>query len=48
MTSGKVTTFSLDPDRWIERACLLADRELTADEWERFVPGDEPQTSACS
>jgi hypothetical protein len=39
--------FSLDPDRWIERACALADRELTAEEWEQYVPGDVPPTSAC-
>jgi WD40 repeat protein len=47
-TSGKILQFSLDPDRWVERACALVSRELTPDEWDRLVPGDTPQRSACA
>jgi len=47
-TSGKILQFSLDPDRWVERACELVSRELTPDEWDRLVPGDTPQRSACA
>jgi len=46
-TSGKVLQFSLDPNRWVDRVCQLVSRELTADEWDRLVPGDVPQESAC-
>ncbi len=46
-TSGKILQFSLDPDRWVERVCELVSRELTPGEWERLVPGDEPQRPAC-
>ena len=47
LSSSQLLQFSLDPDRWIERACALADRELTPEEWDQYVPGDIPQTSAC-
>ncbi len=47
-TSGKVLQFSLDPVRWVEQACELVSRELTADEWDRLVPGSAPQRPACS
>ena len=47
VTSGQVIEVPLDPAAWIEQACITAGRELTPDEWERLVPGDEPQASAC-
>ena len=46
-TSSKILEFSLDPARWVERACELVARDLTPDEWERLVPGDAPQRPAC-
>jgi WD40 repeat protein len=46
-TSGNVTRVSLDPQRWVQRACETVDRELTADERDRFVPGDAPPEPAC-
>jgi WD40 repeat protein len=46
-TSSKILQFSLEPSRWVERACALVRRELTADEWERLVPGGVPQRPAC-
>lgn len=46
-TSGDLTRISLDPKRWVQRACEIVERELTADEWRRFVPGDAPAEPAC-
>lgn len=46
-SSGRIMEFSLDPDRWIERACAFVGRDLTREEWDRLVPGDEPLQSAC-
>ena len=46
-TSGTLLRFSLDTERWVERACDLAGRELTSDEWDRLVPGDSAQRPAC-
>ena len=37
----------LDPAAWVERACALVSRDLTAGEWEQFVPGDESQQTSC-
>lgn len=47
-TSGKLVEIPLDPDRWVERACDLVGRGFTQDEWDRFVPGNEPLQTACS
>ncbi|MEM7286479.1 MAG: BTAD domain-containing putative transcriptional regulator [Actinomycetota bacterium] len=47
VTSGLVIRVPLTPERWRERACELVGRELTQDEWDRFVPGDEPRQPAC-
>ena len=47
-SSGRLLEFSLDPARWIEQACEFVERDLTQDEWDRYVPGDEPLQSACS
>lgn len=46
-SSGRVLNIPLDPERWIDRACEVVGRDLTQDEWQRFVPGDEPRKSAC-
>ncbi len=46
-TSGRLLEIPLSPERWVERACDIVGRDLTPDEWERFVPGDEPVQSAC-
>ena len=35
-TSGDLTRISLDPQRWVQRACEIVQRELTADEWDRL------------
>jgi hypothetical protein len=46
-TSGLLMEVPLDPQRWIEQACDLVGRDLTEDEWERWIPGDDPPRSAC-
>jgi DNA-binding SARP family transcriptional activator len=46
-TSGTILQFSLDPERWAERACALVSRELTPEEWDRLIPGDAVQRPAC-
>jgi WD40 repeat protein len=38
-TSGRLIEVPLDPRRWVERACDIVGRDLTRDEWVRYVPG---------
>jgi serine/threonine protein kinase/WD40 repeat protein/DNA-binding winged helix-turn-helix (wHTH) protein len=47
-TSGRLLEVPLDPQRWVERACEIVGRDLTPEEWERYVPGDEAPQSVCS
>jgi WD40 repeat protein len=47
-TSGRIVQIPLDPARWVERACEIVGRDFTEDEWNRFVPGDDPLQSACA
>jgi hypothetical protein len=46
-SSGKLLHIPLSPERWVEKACALVSRDLTQDEWDRYVPGDQPLRSAC-
>jgi hypothetical protein len=46
-SSGKYLQIPLDTERWVERACQVVGRDLTEEEWERFVPGDEAPRPAC-
>jgi hypothetical protein len=46
-TSGLLMEVPLDPQRWVQQACDLVGRDLTEDEWERWIPGDGPPRSAC-
>jgi WD40 repeat protein len=36
---GQGTIWNIDPDSWAQRACALANRRLTPEEWAKFVPG---------
>jgi hypothetical protein len=45
--SGTLIQVPLNSERWIEKACDLVGDGFTQDEWDRYVPGDEPLTSAC-
>jgi WD40 repeat protein len=45
--SGSLIGIPLDPARWVARACEIVDRDLSGDEWDRLVPGDQQPRSAC-
>jgi WD40 repeat protein len=36
---GEGAVWDIDPKSWARRACALANRTLTHEEWERFLPG---------
>ncbi len=36
---GRGAVWDVDPESWAERACALANRTLTPEEWEEFLPG---------
>lgn len=38
---GNIRGWELDPEIWIERACLRAGRNLTQEEWNLYLPFDE-------
>jgi WD40 repeat protein len=44
---GQAIRIPLDPAVWVERACDVVGRDLTAQEWDEFVPGDVARTPAC-
>ncbi len=44
--NGEGALWEIDPQSWPERACALANRTLTREEWEEFLPG-RPYEPAC-
>jgi WD40 repeat protein len=44
---GRGAIWDVDPKSWAERACALANRTLTPEEWEEFLPG-RPYEPACA
>ncbi|HEX5895699.1 MAG TPA: protein kinase [Thermoleophilaceae bacterium] len=36
---GRGAVWDVDPESWTRRACTLANRTLTREEWEEFLPG---------
>jgi WD40 repeat protein/tRNA A-37 threonylcarbamoyl transferase component Bud32 len=44
--NGKGAVWDVDPESWKRRACDLANRTLTREEWEEFLPG-RPYEPAC-
>jgi WD40 repeat protein len=44
---GRGAIWDVDPESWAERACTLANRTLTSEEWEEFLP-DRPYEPACA
>jgi WD40 repeat protein len=44
-TAG-VHRFDIDPRSWVRRACDIAGRDLTAEEWRLYLP-DQPRTPVC-
>lgn len=45
--SGTVTLWQLETEPWPERACALANRNLTQEEWKRYL-GDQPHERTCA
>ena len=46
-SGGKLYRWDLDPRRWADQACLVANRTLTRSEWRSFLP-DLPYDPACA
>lgn len=46
--AGAIVEIPLEADQWVARACQIVGRDLTQDEWDRFVPGDQAPRSACN
>jgi WD40 repeat protein len=44
---GRGALWDVDPESWARRACRLANRTLTPEEWEEFLPG-RPYEPACA
>jgi WD40 repeat protein len=47
LANGEGAIWDIDPKSWARRACALANRTLTREEWDRFLPG-RPYTPACT
>ena len=45
--NGRGAVWDVDPESWERRACDLASRTLTLEEWDEFLPG-RPYEPACS
>ena len=45
--NGQGAVWDVDPESWERRACALANRTLTHEEWEEFLPG-RPYEPACA
>ena len=45
--NGEGAVWDVDPESWKRRACDLANRSLTPEEWAEFLPG-RPYEPACS
>jgi WD40 repeat protein len=46
LSNGEGAVWDIDPESWKQRACELANRTLTEEEWEQFLPG-RPYEPAC-
>jgi WD40 repeat protein len=44
---GTVIAWDTSPEAWVDRACGLAGRDLTQEEWDRHLP-DQPYRAVCS
>ena len=44
--NGQAALWDIDPESWKQRACAIANRTLTREEWEEFLPG-RPYEPAC-
>jgi len=47
VSAGRVVrALAVDPQQWLDKACRLAGRALSRDEWQQFLP-DRPYAPAC-
>jgi WD40 repeat protein len=46
LSNGEGAVWDIDPESWKQRACAIANRTLTREEWEEFLPG-RPYEPAC-
>jgi hypothetical protein len=46
-TGDGIVTWDLDPAHWETAACQLAGRNLTRDEWDRYIGGLAPYSQTC-
>jgi WD40 repeat protein len=46
LSNGEGAVWDVDPESWKQRACAIANRTLTREEWEEFLPG-RPYEPAC-
>jgi len=37
--NGEAAIWNIDPEAWPERACAIANRALTRQEWQKFLGG---------
>jgi hypothetical protein len=44
---GPRIVWDVDPESWAARACAIAGRTLTEEEWHQFLP-DRPYEPACA
>lgn len=47
-SENQVVLWNADPEGWRERACRRANRNLTREEWQRFVGGDLEWEPTCA
>ena len=43
--AGDITVWDVDPSSWAEHLCDRANRDLTADEWAVYLPGEHASTT---
>jgi hypothetical protein len=43
----RTATWSLRPEDWVKAACTMVSRDLTEDEWRRYVSPTLPWASTC-
>jgi len=41
------TVYDIDPASWREKACTVAGRNMTREEWQQHMPADEPYRATC-
>ncbi len=46
-STDRLAQLHLSGEGWRELACRRVGRELSAEDWQRLVPGDGPQVAAC-